>query len=72
MRKGVKELFAGSKYRLTRKRGTFCLVNLITEKMYFLQFSFKEPWLLPKSDIVCNNIKLYGWLFFYVGHKVIV
>lgn len=72
MRKGAKELFANSKYRLTHKRGTFCLVNLITEQTYFLQFSFKEPWLLPKSDIVCNNIKLYGWLFFYVGHKVIL
>lgn len=67
---GITELYVGKKYRLTRKRGTFCLTNLIEDKLYFLQFSFKDPWLIPKSDFISKDIKLYGWLFFYVGYKV--
>lgn len=56
---------------LTNKRGTFCLIKVKTEKMYFLQFTTKDMWLKPTAKLICQNtIKMYGWLFFYVGYKV--
>lgn len=68
---GIRDIFITDKYILTNKRGTFCLTNLDSRKMYFLQFSLKDPWLTPRSGLVCQNtIKMYGWLFFYVGYKV--
>ena len=67
---GIRDIFVTNKYRLTNKRGTFCLTNLDSGKMYFLQFSTKDPWWIPKSELIHNTIKLYGWLFFYVGYAV--
>ena len=68
---GIRDIFVTNKYRLTNKRGTFCLTNLDSGKMYFLQFSTKDPWLTPRSGLIYNNtIKLYGWLFCYVGYAV--
>lgn len=68
--KGIREIFVGNKYRLTNKGSTFCLTNLRSEKMYFLQFSTKDPWLTPRSKLICDTVKVYGWLFFYVGYAV--
>lgn len=69
--KGIREIFVGNKYRLTNKGSTFCLTNLDSGGMHFLQFSTKDPWLTPRSGLICNNtIKLYGWLFCYVGYSV--
>lgn len=44
--------------------------GFITKKrVYVLQFTLKQPWLLPRhekhySEADCN---LYGWLFVYFG-----
>lgn len=66
MRKGVKKLFVNSKYRLTRKRGTFCLVNLITDKPYKV---YTEDFLSNKDN---GDFDTEG--FFYVetpdGEKI--
>ena len=68
--KGIREIFIGNKYRLTNKESTFCSTNTRAKKMYFLQFSAKNPWWTPKSELIHDTIKLYGWLFFYVGYAV--
>lgn len=68
---GVLEIFDTKKFRLTMLKSTFCLINYKTEKKYFLQFSTKDMWLLPKSELMASNtIKLYGWLFFYIGYSL--
>lgn len=57
--------------KLLRNKATFGLLNKRTGKMYLLQFSLKEPWLLPKCDRHYgwnSNIVLYGWLFVYFGY----
>jgi hypothetical protein len=52
--------------KIIRKKSTFCFMT--KNKDYILQFTAKEPWLLPKHDPnyagICN---LYGWLFMYFG-----
>ena len=68
--KDIKEIFVGKKYRLTNKGCSFCLMNLRSKKTYFLQFSTKDPWWIPRSEIRRDKVKLYGWLFFYVGHSI--
>ena len=55
-----------------RKRLTFLLTvyDLKTkeDKMYYMQYSTKDMWLIPKRDTICDGtITLWGWLFFYVG-----
>ena len=67
---GIREIFVGKKYKLVNKGDTFCLMNTRSKKMYFLQFSTKDPWWTPKSKLIHDTIKLYGWLFFYVGYAV--
>lgn len=55
--------------KIKQYKGTF---SFTTKKhIYVLQFSLKQPWLLPKhdkhyggKDVDCN---LYGWLFVYFG-----
>lgn len=57
--------------KLIRKRATFALLSYRTRRMYLLQFSLKEPWLLPKCDRHYwedKNIVLYGWMFIYFGY----
>lgn len=56
---------------LLRLKTTFGLLNKKSGRMYLLQFSLKEPWLLPKCDKHYGenkNIVLYGWLFVYFGY----
>lgn len=67
---GIREIFVGKKYRLANKGSSFCLMNTRSKKMYFLQFSTKDPWWIPKSEILRGIVKMYGWLFFYVGHSI--
>ena len=67
----VRTIISTPWFILTNKRGTLCLIKVKTEKMYLLQFSTKDPWLTPRSGLVCNNtVKLYGWLFCYVGYTL--
>ena len=47
--KGIREIFVGKKYKLVNKGDTFCLMNIRSKKMYFLQFSIKDPWWIPRS-----------------------
>lgn len=57
--------------KLLRRRATFGLLSYRTGRMHILQFSLKEPWLLPKCDRNYGedkNIVLYGWLFIYFGY----
>ncbi len=57
--------------KLLRRRATFGLLSYRTGRMHILQFSLKEPWLLPKCDRDYGedkNIVLYGWLFIYFGY----
>ena len=68
--KGIREIFVSNKYRLANKGSTFCLTNLRSNKMYFLQCSIKDPWWTPKSELIHDTVKVYGWLFFYVGYAV--
>lgn len=55
--------------RFQKINGTFGVV--IKKKIYFIQFSLKEPWLIPrheqhyKPEVLDAN--MYGWLFFYFG-----
>ena len=67
---GIREIFVGKKYRLVNKGDTFCLMNTRSKKMYFLQFTTKDPWWIPRSEILRGIVKIYGWLFFYVGHTI--
>ncbi len=57
-----------------RHRGTFmfAFVNFKTQECYewYIQFSLKTPWWIPKYDpYYLNDGKwpLVGWLFFYFG-----
>lgn len=55
--------------KFLRVRSTFSVI--VKRKIYFLQFTLKDPWFLPrhekhyKPEILDANI--YGWLFFYFG-----
>lgn len=44
--------------------------NYKKPKKYYLQFSVKDMWLLPKSELILEKIKLYGWLFIYFGYEI--
>lgn len=39
---------------------------------FYMQFSLQNPWWLPRYERHYGemNIPLYGWLFFYFGHRV--
>lgn len=55
--------------KLHRYRFSFGLQ--INRRIYLLQFSTKEPWLIPKRDKHYgenNDIVLYGWMFVYFGY----
>lgn len=55
--------------KVLRKKSTFGLV--IKRRLYLLQFSMVEPWLIPKCDKNYGrnkDIVLYGWLFIYFGY----
>lgn len=57
--------------KLLRLKTTFGLLNKKSGRMYLLQFTLKEPWLLPKCDKHYggdSDIVLYGWLFVYFGY----
>jgi hypothetical protein len=74
---GIKHYFyvkyGDSTYSLARLRGTFDwrVARKNYCKHYMLQFSLKDPWWKPRAGIVNNgNLKLCGWLFFYVGWSI--
>lgn len=53
--------------KIIREGTTFGFMT--KKRIYVLQFTLKEPWLLPRhekhySKADCN---LYGWLFIYFG-----
>ena len=54
-----------------RIRGSIGVLVPKKRKIYFVQFSLKDPWLLPKhephykKDVYDWN--MYGWLLFYFG-----
>lgn len=51
-----------------REKLTFGIVNTRNRKLYLLQFTLKNTWLIPKCDKHYGenkNIVLYGWLFVY-------
>lgn len=55
-----------------RKNLTFLLTVYNSEsketKMYYMQYSTKDMWLIPKRDTICDGeVTLWGWLFFYIG-----
>lgn len=54
--------------KIKREKLTF---GFITKKrFYVLQFSLKEPWLLPRHERHYGrtiDMNLYGWLFVYFG-----
>lgn len=57
--------------KLMRLGKTFGLLNFRKKRIYLLQFSLKDPWLVPKCDKHYGenkNIVLYGWLFVYFGY----
>lgn len=62
--------------KLDFKGGTFGVTMARPKKQeiltYYVQFSFKNPWWLPKKDsnFADLNVVLYGWLFFYFGYSV--
>lgn len=54
-----------------RVKSTFGLLSLKKRRLYILQFTLKEPWLIPKRDKRYGenkNIVLYGWLFVHFGY----
>lgn len=54
--------------KIARKRTTF---GFITKKrVYVLQISLKDPWILPKhiEHFSKADVNLYGWLFVYFGY----
>lgn len=58
--------------KLMRIGKTFGLLNFRKKRMYLLQFSLKDVWLVPKCDKHYGenkNIVLYGWLFVYFGYS---
>ena len=56
--------------KILRLRGTFVLAKIFgkfLDNSPFVQFSLKEPWLIPKHDD--NETRnMFGWLFFYFGY----
>lgn len=57
--------------KIIRKGTTFGLIFWKKKRMYVFQFTFKEPWWIPKCDRNYGkrkDIVLYGWLFFYFGY----
>lgn len=53
--------------RIERYKNTFGFVT--KKRIYVLQLSLKEPWLIPKHDRHYgeSNCNLYGWLFVCFG-----
>jgi len=38
---------------------------------FFVQFSFKKPWIYPHREERFNNGSyMYGWIFFYFGNII--
>lgn len=60
-------------YQLKKLHSTFAFViydrNFSTAKSYYLQFSIEDMWLIPKKEIIDEDITLYGWLFLYFGYN---
>ena len=57
---------------ILRVKSTFGLPSLKKRRLYILQFTLKEPWLIPKRDKHYGenkNIVLYGWLFVHFGYQ---
>lgn len=57
--------------KIIRKGTTFGLIFWKKKRMYVFQFTFKEPWWIPKCDRNYGkrkDIVLCGWLFFYFGY----
>lgn len=56
--------------KMIRKGTTFGLIVQRVNRMYVFQFTFKEPWWIPKRDRNYRGLGyvLYGWLFFYFGY----
>ena len=52
---------------ILRKRGTFVFVT--KKRAYIIQFSLKDPWLIPRHEEHHGeaDANLWGWLFFYFG-----
>lgn len=57
--------------KVLRSKSTFGLLSFETGRLYLLQFTLKEPWLVPRCDRNYGenkDIVLFGWLFVYFGH----
>lgn len=57
--------------KFVRSKATFGIRFDKQKRIYALQFTTKEPWLLPKCDREYGedkNIVLFGWLFVYFGY----
>ena len=68
-----KIIFNGRALKILRKNGTFVFVNgKDVSRNFLIQFSLKDPWILPKHDpkYLNGDCDLYGWLFFYFGRFV--
>lgn len=58
---------------VVRKNGSFKIsyanFNTNEARSLYIQFSLKDPWLIPHYEEHFGNIDipLYGWLFFYFG-----
>lgn len=53
--------------RIVKLRNTLALYIPNKKDMPFVQFSLKEPWLIPRHEDNCIR-SIYGWLFFYFGY----
>ena len=56
---------------ILRVKSTFGLPSLKKRRLYILQFTLKDPWLIPKwetclKDNMCDF--LCGWLFVHFGY----
>lgn len=57
--------------KVLRSKSTFGLLSFKTGRLYLLQFTLKEPWLVPRCDRNYGenkDIVLFGWLFVYFGY----
>lgn len=50
-------------------RGTFAIQDMRSWNTWFIQFSLKDPWLVPqvRRNVVCKGDFIAGWLFLYTG-----
>ena len=59
--------FKDLRKRLFYDGWTFGFVS--DKRVYYIQFSFEKPWLIPKIDrnYLDGSMTLVGWLFLYFG-----